>query len=101
MLATATSVACSVEEGHFSRVERVLRAGDLEASGEDEPLDGLRAVPKLVDRGADIGAHRLLDQSGAIPAGIPRHQPLDGRANPVDDRAQPPALGLIRASQDL
>lgn len=68
--------------------ERVLGAHNKQPVRLDELLEDLRSVPQVVRRGADVRAHGLPHQGLRIAPELGRQQGLDGRPDPVDDRAQ-------------
>ena len=58
-------------------------------------------MTELVDRGADVGPHRLLPEARPVTREIRLEQSLDGRSHPVHDGAQTGTVGLPRAGHRL
>src|SRR6516162_10062685 len=77
-----------VEEGDHAGLERVLRADDAQAVFPDQPLEQLGSVPEVVDRDADVGADRLVDERLPVDRAAPGEQRLDRGTDQVDDGAK-------------
>ena len=89
----------AIEEVHDAGFKGVLGANDGEAVVLNQLFEEPGAVPEVVGRRKDVGANGVLDEGVRVVGDGSVEEGLEGRPNPIDDRAQ--VSGGLKALRTL